>query len=323
MERDNVDRSTATSYGEITLDIIKTLFMVFYYILESCVKFLYTPKKELKDEIVLLTGAAGDIGKLLAVKLAQNGCKLILWDVNESGVKNLADELNKLDNKTIAYPFKCDITEVKGVNQVASRVVKDVGHPTIIINNAGIVAGKYFMDLSLEEIKCVYNVNIISHYQIVKTFLPHMLEHNHGHIVCIASILGMDAVAGVSEYGPSKSSAIQFMKSLRQEIRLLGKDHVYCTTVLPYHIKASLFSGVAVRFNESPLLSSLHPEYVADKIIGGIRKNQIILYLPRILYFAMFIISFLPDRAADMLFDLNEVNLAMKKFVGRNNKKKE
>ena len=92
---------------------------------------------------------------------------------------------------------------------------------------AGILSGKYFSDMTIEESVKTFEVNTLSHYYTVKHFLPQMLDKNHGHIVSISSILGMDSVAGVADYGPSKSAATAFMHSLRQEIRLLGEFSVF------------------------------------------------------------------------------------------------
>ena len=122
----------------------------------------------------------------------------------------------------VAYPFKCDVSNYEEVCVVKSKIVETVGHPTMIINNAGIVTGKYFLELEPKDIQKTFNVNILSHFWIVQQFLPHMLDVNHGHIVSIASILGLDSMAGVSDYGASKAAAVNFMRSLRQEIRVMG-----------------------------------------------------------------------------------------------------
>ena len=93
----------------------------------------------------------------------------------------------------------------------------------LVFGFSGVLCGKYFSDMTVEEVVKTFEVNTFAHYYTCKQFLPHMLDNNHGHIVSVSSILGMDSVAGVAEYGPSKSVATAFMHSLRQEIRLLGR----------------------------------------------------------------------------------------------------
>ena len=157
-----------------------------------------------------------------------SGCTIILWDINEPELIDHAAYLNEQYgncNQKIAYYYKCDITNQNELLAISELVVEEVGHPNIVMNSAAIVIGKYFMDLTFEEIKKVYEVNVLSNYQMAKIFLPNMLENNHGHIVCMASILATNGVAGLSDYCPSKAAVTIFMKSLRQEIRLMGMVH--------------------------------------------------------------------------------------------------
>lgn len=152
---------------------------------------------------------------------------MVLVDISQENLSRLADSLNKTHGEGKAHPFKCDITNFKELEALSKRVIETVGHPTMVINNAGILAGKYFLDMSLDEVHRTFSVNTFAHYYTVKLFLPRMLEQNHGHIVSVSSILGMDSVAGVAEYGPSKSAATAFMHAMRQEIRLLGRSDFF------------------------------------------------------------------------------------------------
>ena len=162
---------------------------------------------------------------------------MILVDINEEEVNKLATSINKTISQQKAFPFKCDITNIKEIECISQQIISMVGNPTILINNAGILCGKYFTEMSLDEIQRTFKVNTFAHYYTVKQFLPHMLEENHGHIVSISSILGMDSVAGVADYGPSKSAATAFMHALRQEIRLLSEFISFIVWLVPCRIK--------------------------------------------------------------------------------------
>ena len=69
-----------------------------------------------------------------------------------------------------------------------------VGNPTILINNAGVVSGRPFLELSEQDILNTFSVNTIAHFWTIKAFLPHMIERKRGHIVNVASILGQIGV---------------------------------------------------------------------------------------------------------------------------------
>lgn len=305
-------------YFKIICEVLCSLCLVIYYILRSWIEFFYVPRKNLAGEIVFLTGAAGGFGSLIAQKLAKKGCTLVLVDINQEALNNLTESLKAAFGDDVkVYPFKCDITNVAELENIAKEVIEVVGHPTMLINNAGILSGKYFTQMSLQDVHRTFSVNTFAHYYTVKQFLPNMLENNHGHIVSVSSILGMDSVAGVADYGPSKSAATAMMHALRQELRLLGKDKVYLTNVLPYKANTLLFKGVASRFKWFPILETQKAEHVTNKIIEAIEKNQVTVYVPRILYFAIALLHMLPDRAFDYVYDFLHVNEAMATFVGR------
>lgn len=305
-------------FGKITLEFIWALILVIFYILKGCKEFFYVPLKDVSKETVVLTGAAGGFGTLIANKMAEKGCKMVLLDINEAMLNQVCQDINKKQTtKNNAVAFRCDITKKEEVHDVCKAIRKEVGNPTILINNAGIVAGKYLSELEFEDTKKTFEVNVLSNFIMIKELLPSMLEQNHGHIVSIASILGMKGLAGVTEYCASKAAAVSLMSSIRREIDVLDKNGVHCTTVLPYQVSTQLFKGCAIRFKWFPFLNILDPDYVTDKIISAIQRNQITLYVPRILYFLVFIQHILPERAVDMLYDFLGADLAMKTFVGR------
>uniref|UniRef100_A0A7M5UJ32 Short-chain dehydrogenase/reductase 3 n=2 Tax=Clytia hemisphaerica TaxID=252671 RepID=A0A7M5UJ32_9CNID len=304
-------------------DLLWTLIQVIGAILIACVEFFYVPPKDLTGEIVVLTGAAGDIGSNLAKLLANDGCKMVLLDINKSNLLKLCHEINKTSgNKHDAISFACDITNIDQMKDVCGEIKQKVGDPTMLVNNAGIVAGKYFHDLEYKDFVRTFEVNMLSNFFLVKQFLPAMIEKEHGHVVSVSSILARKGLAGVAEYAASKSAVATFMESLRYEIQVAGKKGINCTTVYPYQLDSNLFKGTAMRFKWVPFLHLLKPEYVAEKIYTAIKKNQVTLYIPRILYFLVALQNLLPERANDILYNFLQANEAMKTFCGTRNVKK-
>lgn len=88
---------------------------------------------------------------------------------------------------TVHY-FKCDITSKQQLAAVAKDIRSQVGHPTVLINNAGVVRGKSIIDASEKDIRFTFEVNALAHYWIVQEFLPSLIENNHGMIVTVASL---------------------------------------------------------------------------------------------------------------------------------------
>ena len=79
--------------------------------------------------------------------------------------------------------YICDVSDPEDIARVAKEIREDVGEPTILINNAGIINGRSILDLSIEDIKRTINVNYLGQAFTIKEFLPDMIKNNHGHIV--------------------------------------------------------------------------------------------------------------------------------------------
>jgi len=302
-------------------ELLWTIVLVIGCILKGIVGFFYSPYKDISDEIVVLTGGAGDIGSSLATRMARQGCKMVLLDINEERLNSICRTINEYsDVKHKAVSFPCDITNLDQMRKICDVIRTEVGHPTMLINNAGIVAGKYLDDLSYRDFVRTFEVNTFSNFVLVKEFLPNMMENNHGHIVSVSSILALKGLAGVSEYAASKAAVATFMSSLRYEISVAGKSGIHCTTVMPYQLNSNLFRGCSIRFKWVPFMNLLEPSYVAEMIMGAVLKNQVVLYIPRVLYFLVALQNVLPEKANDVLYNYLEANRAMKTHVGRGKK---
>jgi all-trans-retinol dehydrogenase (NAD+) len=202
-------------------------------------------KKSLAKDHVFLTGAGGGIGRLMAIRLGKLGCKLSLSDVNMAGLQETKAECEKAgivsSNITI---FVCDVSKRESITAGATVARAAHGPVTILINNAGIVSGKMTMDLSDAMIEKTMQVNTISHLHTIKEFLPGMIEGKRGHIVTIASMAGMTAVPGLSDYCASKHGAIAIDESVRLELQAKNlHQFVKTTCICPYLISTGLFEG--------------------------------------------------------------------------------
>ncbi|NP_001161646.1 retinol dehydrogenase 10-like protein [Saccoglossus kowalevskii] len=279
--------------------------------------FVAPAKKSLVGEIVLITGAGSGIGRLMAINFAKQGCKLVIWDIDKDGGDKTADQITALG--ATAHSYRCDVTNKDEVYRLAEQVKKDVGSVTILVNNAGVVAGTNFLDCPDELILRSMNVNAISNFWTVKAFAPSMIAKNHGHIVTISSMAGTGGTAGMVEYCASKFASVGFHEALYCEFVKEGYDGVHMTLVLPYKIDTGMFDGLELRRGFSP--PALRPEYVADKVLHAVQTNQKILIMPRDLYIAPWLKSWLSVDAAIVLAELSGALTAMDTFVGR--KKKE
>lgn len=298
------------------LETLRVIVLLVYYLLESLV-FLVVPKrkKNVSGEIVLITGAGSGIGRVLALKFASLGATVVLWDINQEGLNTTVRQARE-NGAGRVYSYVCDCSKRQDVYRVADQVKKEVGDVSILINNAGTVIGKRFLDSPDSLLEKTMEVNIVAHFWTYKAFLPAMIASNHGHLVSIASVAGLCGGNNVSDYCASKFAAFGFAESIDMEMRALRKTGVKTTIVCPYLINTGMFDGAKTKWPR--VLPILDPEYVSERIVTAVRQNQEIVMIPRIIYFLYFIKSFLPVKVTTLLLlDYFGHFDAMSSFKGR------
>jgi len=286
--------------------------LVFLVILYNLWRHLW-PGKSIVGKRVLITGGGMGIGRLMALKFAQDGAKIVLWDIRKEGITAVAKEITDAGGEV--NTFVCDVANSDMVYEVASRVLKEVGDIDILVNNAGIVGGKPFLETSDEILQRTMEVNCLSQFWMWKAFLPHMLQKNSGHIVTIASVMGYIGSARLSEYCASKHAVMGFESSMRLELARLGASGIYTTVVCPYAIQTGMFQGIQTKLNW--IFPQLEPSYVANQVVKAVRQRRLMLILPTLTGLVLPVMKMVPVA----LFDWTAVLLggtdAMDKFQGR------
>ncbi|KAF6037977.1 SDR16C5 [Bugula neritina] len=294
------------------------MLLTLYYILVGIIKAILPakllPKKSVTKEKVLITGAGSGIGRALAIHLAKLDCELILWDINEKGNEETAEKIKKFDG--VVHTYTVDLSRKDEIYSTADKVKREVGDVNILVNNAGVVTGKRYLQSPDGLIEKSMSVNVMAHFWTTKAFLPSMLEKNHGHIVSIASSAGLVGVNGLADYCASKFAAVGFMESLSVEIATAGKEGVHTTVVCPYAINTGMFDGFKdCRFPS--ILPILETEYVVEKIVDAILTNQEALYLPRAVYLLTAMKGLMPVKAGLLLHKFFGTTSVMDEFRGR------
>lgn len=265
---------------------------------------------KLYNKNILITGAASGIGKLLAEISIEKGCnKLILLDLDKYNLDLTAKAL-KVKNKNI-FTFKIDLSKKNEIVKISKQIKNKIGNIDILINNAGIVVGKKFVEHSHAEIQKTIEINSNALMHLTLEFLPEMISRGCGHIVNISSAAGFSAMPKMSVYVASKHAVVGWSESLRIEMEK-GKTGVHITTVTPYYINTGMFAGV------KSLIPLLDQNYVVNKIISGIEKNKIFVKLPFLVKIQNLIKGLLPTRIYDFIVgDLLRVYSTMDNFIGR------
>ncbi len=166
--------------ASLILEIIELICVVNYQMLMAFIGlFISSKPKDVDGEIVLITGAGSGLGRLLSLDFARRGAMVVCCDINKKGVDETVEEIKSKHGSARAYVFDC--SDRKEVYACAEQIRKDVGDVTILVNNAGIVSGKKFLDTPDEMIQKTFEVNTMAHFWVCITSLergvtpPHLI----------------------------------------------------------------------------------------------------------------------------------------------------
>ena len=229
---------------------------------------------KLKNKTILITGGASGIGKIMSRLSLERDAKVIIWDINTENISNNLKKLSPLGNIS---SYLVDVSDIRQIETTAQQLQKEHGNIDVLINNAGIVVGKYFHEHSATEIEKTFSINSTAPMHICNQFLKNMMEENAGHICNIASSASLVSNPKMSVYAASKWAIFAWSDSLRLEMKQLQKN-IQVTTILPYYINTGMFDGVQSRI---PILDA---EATALTIIKAIEKNKKIITIPGWIY---------------------------------------
>jgi len=198
------------------------------------------------------------------------------------------------------------------------KIIEEIGHPTVLINNAGVVQGKLILDLKPEDVKQTFEVNTLAHFWILKAFLPEMIKQKTGHIVTMASVMGLVGSAQMTDYSASKAALISLHESLRYELdKRYLTPKIRTTLVAAGYVQTPLFSHVTLPSSSwfKFLVPSLPPVAVVKAIITALdERHSQIIYLPFYTHFSRWL-GLVPSFVRDAAQWLSGADYAMKDFI--------
>ncbi len=229
---------------------------------------------QIKNKTVLITGGASGIGKIMVRLMLERKAKVIIWDINQ---ENINQTMAELSDKGELLAYKVDVSSLEQIQETANKVKSAIGVVDILINNAGIIVGKYFNEHTASDILKTMEINANAPMFITREFIDDMLNQNSGHICNIASSGGLVSNPKMSAYVASKWSLIGWSDSLRLEMKQMNKK-VNVTTIMPYYINTGMFDGVKSK------IPILEPEIAALTIVKAIEKNKKLISIPGYIY---------------------------------------
>jgi 3-oxoacyl-[acyl-carrier protein] reductase len=218
------------------------------------------------SRITLVTGAGSGIGRAIAEKLARDGERVVVNDLNAATADEVIARIKESGGEATTAPG--DVSDPQSVEQIMAAVREAYGSPEILVNNAGFLQQKRFVDLTVEDFDRMIAVHLRGTFLCTRAVLPEMLSRGSGIVVNVASQLGQIGGIELCHYSAAKAGIIGLTKSVAREVSTQG---VRINAVAPGPINTELILGLSEEWQrakaaELPLGRFGEPWEVAETV---------------------------------------------------------
>ncbi|MFJ6573624.1 3-oxoacyl-ACP reductase FabG [Streptomyces sp. NPDC091292] len=193
------------------------------------------------QRVAVVTGAARGIGAATAVRLAAEGRAVAVIDLDESACKGTVEQIKAAGGRAIAVG--CDVSDQEQVEAAVARIVEELGAPTVLVNNAGVLRDNLLFKMDVSEWDTVMSVHLRGAFLMAKACQKHMVDAGFGRIVNLSSSSALGN-RGQVNYSAAKAGLQGFTKTLAKE---LGKFGVTANAVAPGFIATEMTKATADR----------------------------------------------------------------------------
>lgn len=235
---------------------------------------------DLKDKVVLITGASSGFGEDAARLFAKEGCRVVLAARRLERLQSLADDIQNAGGEALAIPV--DVNESAEIEVMVQTALDLYGQIDILFNNAGFGSVDWLENLEPDRnIETMIRVNLIGTMLVTRAIIPHMLKQRSGHVINMSSVAGLIAAPLISNYSASKYGVRAFTDALRREVSPFGikVSGIYpgpARTEFGKNIKETR-SRKTVKKIKYPHLTS---EYVARRVVDVAKRPVRSLVIP-------------------------------------------
>ena len=214
-----------------------------------------------EDQVAIVTGAGGGLGRSHALELARRGAKVVVNDLggamdgtggSSEAAEKVVSEIKELGGEAISNGGS--VSDRTGAKSMVDDAMKSWGRVDILINNAGILRDKSFSKIELDDFQMVVDVHLMGAVYCTHAVWPIMREQNYGRILMTTSPTGLYGNFGQTNYGAAKLAQVGFMNSLKIEG---AKNNVHTNTIAPI---------AATRMTESLIPEAVHSKLAPESV---------------------------------------------------------
>lgn len=228
---------------------------------------------KLEDKVIVITGASSGIGRATAIKLAENGAKVVLMARSEDELNDLKSDITNKGGEALVVAG--DVTNKADFENVVSKTKREYGKITGLVNNAGLMPLSFVENLKTDEWDKMVDVNVKGVLNGVAAVLPHLKENKGGNIINVSSMAAHRYFPGGAVYCATKAAVKMLSEGLRQE--LAPKYGINITSIEPGNVDTNLLStitdeDVKEKLKEMPQTEPLKSEDIANAIYYAISQ---------------------------------------------------
>ena len=227
---------------------------------------------------IMITGAGSGLGREMALRWAHEGWRLALSDVNQAGLEETLRLVREAGGD--GFIQRCDVRDYSQLTALAQACEERLGGIDVVVNNAGVAAGGFFSELSLEDWDWQLSINLMGVVKGCKAFLPLLLK-SQGRLINIASMAALMQGPAMSNYNVAKAGVVALSESLLVELRdQQVKVHVVCPSFFQTNLLDS-FRGPtpAMKAQVGKLLESspISAGEIADYIFQQVAAEEFMI----------------------------------------------
>ena len=206
----------------------------------------------LSNKVAIVTGAAGGIGRGIALKFASEGCNVVVADLNLEGANETLSEVTKLGREGLA--IQADVTNSAQIQDLVKKVVEKFGKIDILVNNAGTLfeiadqSKRSIAEIPEDQWDRLVEINLKGCFLCCKYVVPHMKEKRYGKIVNFSTLGAIHPPAVAPHYNAAKAGVLGLTLDMAAE---LGPFGIYVNAIMPGPIRTPFYDKVVGAMSEA------------------------------------------------------------------------
>ncbi len=230
---------------------------------------------QVRDKVVVVTGAAHGIGEAMAERFATDGAKLVvLGDLDGDRVARLADRIGSTGGKALSMP--CDVSDEAQLKALADLAVAEGGQIDLFCSNAGVIVSgsEQAPDADWE---LAWGVNVMAHVYAARAVLPAMLERGEGYLLNTCSAAGLLTSLGAAPYAASKHAAVAFSEWLAITY---GSKGIGVSALCPQGVRTKMIEDAIASGSGDAVGSGgdlMEAQQVADIVMTGLAEDRFLI----------------------------------------------